>query len=174
MKRLLLGTSIFVVALGSLAAGAQDTDAPDTDAGDEEGAMSQIIVTARFREESAQDIGQSIRAFGQQEIEGAGILDFSDIARRTPGLDFNDRGPNANEVSIRGISKLVSQSTLDILPSQTVVTQFVDDIPTTSPNSRQRDFHLFDFNRVEILRGPQPTYFGEGSVGGTIRYFSAD
>lgn len=174
MKRLLLGTSIFSVALGSLAAEAQDTDAPDTDAGDAEWAMSQIVVTARFREESAQDIGQSIRAFGQQEIEGAGILDFSDIARRTPGLDFNDRGPNANEVSIRGISKLVSQSTLDILPSQTVVTQFVDDIPTTSPNSRQRDFHLFDFNRVEILRGPQPTYFGEGSVGGTIRYFSAD
>ncbi len=136
--------------------------------------LEEVIVTARFREESAQDIGQSIRAFGGQEIERSGIVDFEDIARRTPGLAFNDRGPNRNEASIRGISQLVSGATLDILPSQTVVRMFVDDIPVSSPNSSQRDFNLFDFNRVEVLRGPQPTYFGEGSVGGTIRYFSQD
>ena len=38
----------------------------------------------------------------------------------------------------------------------------------------QRDFNLFDFDRVEVLRGPQPTFFGEGSVGGTIRYATRD
>lgn len=145
-----------------------------TEAGAQRTVLEEVIVTARFRAERAQDIGQSIRAFGTQEIERSGIVDFEDIARRTPGLAFNDRGPNRNEASIRGISQLVNGAALDILPSQTVVRMFVDDIPVSSPNSSQRDFNLFDFNRVEVLRGPQPTYFGEGSVGGTIRYVSQD
>lgn len=140
----------------------------DTD----EASIEEIVVTARFREESPQDIGQSIRAVGQDEIERAGIIDFGDIARRTAGLDFTYRGPNANEVSIRGIAKLVNQGTLDILPSQPVVSQFVDEVPIQAASSRQRDINTFDMNRIEILRGPQPTYFGEGSVGGTVRYFS--
>lgn len=139
---------------------------------DSAGAIEEIVVTARHREESAQDIGQSIRALSQDEIERAGVVDFGDIARRTAGLDFTYRGPNANEVSIRGVAKLVNQGTLDILPSQTVVSQFLDEIPIQAASSRQRDINTFDMNRVEILKGPQPTYFGEGSVGGTVRYFS--
>jgi outer membrane receptor protein involved in Fe transport len=136
--------------------------------------LEEVLVTARFREEIAQDIGQSIRAFSARDIERAGIVDFGDIARRTAGLDFQVRGPNANEVSIRGIAKLVNGSDLDILPSQPLVTQFVDEIPVTASSSRQRSFSTFDMERVEVLKGPQPTYFGEGSVGGSIRYFSAE
>ena len=146
-------------------ASAQETDADAT-------SIEEIVVTARFREESAQDIGQSIRAMGQEEIERAGIIDFGDIARRTAGLDFTYRGPNANEVSIRGVAKIVNQGTLDILASLPVVSQFVDEVPIQAASSRQRDVNTFDMNRIEILRGPQPTYFGEGSVGGTVRYFS--
>ena len=134
--------------------------------------IEEIVVTARLREESAQDIGQSIRAIAQDEIERAGIVDFADIARRTAGLDFTYRGPNANEVSIRGVAKIVNQGTLDILGSQPVVSQFVDSVPIQAASSRQRDINTFDMSRIEVLRGPQPTYFGEGSVGGTVRYFS--
>ena len=136
------------------------------------GLIEEIVVTARLREESAQDIGQSIRAIAQDEIERAGIVDFGDIVRRTAGLDFTYRGPNANEVSIRGVAKIVNQGTLDILGSQTVVSQFVDEVPIQAASSRQRDINTFDMSRIEVLKGPQPTYFGEGSVGGTVRYFS--
>ena len=136
------------------------------------GLIEEIVVTARLREESAQDIGQSIRAMAQDEIERAGIVDFGDIARRTAGLDFTYRGPNSNEVSIRGVAKVVNQGALDILTSQPVVSQFVDEVPIQAATSRQRDISTFDMNRIEVLRGPQPTYFGEGSVGGTVRYFS--
>ena len=164
--KLALVCAILGLSLGlAMPASAQETGADAT-------SIEEIVVTARFREESAQDIGQSIRAMGQEEIERAGIIDFGDIARRTAGLDFTYRGPNANEVSIRGIAKLVNQGTLDILPSQPVVSQFVDEVPIQAASSRQRDINTFDMNRVEILRGPQPTYFGEGSVGGTVRYFS--
>ena len=141
-------------------------------ADDSAGVIEEIVVTARLREESAQDIGQSIRAIAQDEIERAGIVDFGDIARRTAGLDFTYRGPNANEVSIRGVAKIVNQGTLDILGSQPVVSQFVDSVPIQAASSRQRDVNTFDMSRIEVLRGPQPTYFGEGSVGGTVRYFS--
>ncbi|MEM8491477.1 MAG: TonB-dependent receptor [Pseudomonadota bacterium] len=138
---------------------------------DQAGVLEEIIVTARFRDEQAQDIGQSIRAFGAKELEQSGALKFGDLARRTAGLDFQNRGPNANEVSLRGVAKLVGGSDLDILPSQPLVSQFVDQIPVTASTSRQRDFSTFDLSRIEVLKGPQPTYFGEGSVGGSIRYF---
>ena len=148
------------------------TPTPGQVPGASAGLIEEIVVTARLREESAQDIGQSIRAMAQDEIERAGIVDFGDIARRTAGLDFTYRGPNANEVSIRGVAKVVNQGTLDILASQPVVSQFVDEVPIQAASSRQRDINTFDMERIEILKGPQPTYFGEGSVGGTVRYFS--
>ena len=136
--------------------------------------LEEIIVTARLKQENAQDIGQSIRAFGQREMEQAGIVDFGDIARRAAGMDFTNRGPNANEVSMRGLSKLVFGATLDILGTQPLVSQFMDEIPVAAASARQRDFSTFDLDRVEVLKGPSPTYFGEGSVGGTLRYYSAD
>ncbi|QIB66991.1 TonB-dependent receptor [Kineobactrum salinum] len=74
---------------------------------------------------------------------------------------------------MRGVAKLVNGAILDILGTLPLVSQFVDDVPVIAASSRQRDFNTFDFDRVEILKGPQPTYFGEGSVGGTVRYFSA-
>lgn len=136
--------------------------------------IQEIIVTARYREESPQDIGASIKAVSGRELERGGITDFEDIAYRTVGLDMLDRGPNQNEISIRGISKPIGGATADTLTSNPVVTLFLDDIPVTTNSANQRDFNFFDFDRVEILRGPQPTLFGEGSVGGTIRYFSRD
>ena len=166
LGRLALVCAFLGLSLGfAMPASAQETDADAT-------SIEEIVVTARFREESAQDIGQSIRAMGQEEIERAGIIDFGDIARRTAGLDFTYRGPNANEVSIRGVAKIANQGLLDILASQPVVSQFVDEVPIQAASARQRDVNTFDMSRIEIIRGPQPTYFGEGSVGGTVRYFS--
>lgn len=150
-------------------AGADQADAPP--AGDETDA---IVVTARFRQESAQKVGASISAIDGRAIEREGIRDFSDIARRTPGVTTIDRGPSQNDVSIRGISNGVSQRLSDLGGSGPLVSQFLDDIPVAAATASQRDFNYFDFDRIEILRGPQPTLFGEGSVGGTIRYFSRD
>ena len=97
-------------------------------------------------------------------------MDFEDIANRTAGLNLNDRGPNQNDVGIRGVSSGVGQSFGDSGISGPLISQFLDDIPVAQSSASQRDFNLFDFERVEVLRGPQPTFFGEGSVGGTIRY----
>ncbi len=134
--------------------------------------LEEIIVTARFRQESVQDIGGSISALSNETIRKEGIADFEDIARRTVGLNLYDRGPNQNEVSIRGISNNSALFFADNGQTGPLVSQYMDDISFASSLGAQRDFNYFDFERVEVLRGPQPTVFGEGAVGGTIRYFT--
>lgn len=141
--------------------------------GAEEGADT-IIVTARFREEVVQDIGASISALDSEALEREGIQDFEDISRRTVGLDLVDRGPNQNDLAIRGVSNGTGLRLADLGSAGPLVSQFLDDVAVSSATASQRDFNFFDFDRVEILRGPQPTLFGEGSVGGTVRYFTKE
>ncbi|MCZ0945053.1 MAG: TonB-dependent receptor [Gammaproteobacteria bacterium] len=155
------------MAIGGLVA-PQQAQAEEADEGSY---IEEIVVTARFREETVQDIGTSMSALAGQ-LESEGILDFEDLARRTAGLNLFDRGPNQNEVSIRGISNNTALFFADNGQAGPLVSQFLDDIPIAASLGSQRDLNFFDYERVEILRGPQPTLFGEGSVGGTIRYFT--
>lgn len=135
--------------------------------------LEEVVVTARFREEGIQDIGGSVGALSGDAMERDGVDDFGDVANRIVGLGLIDRGPNQNDLSVRGAAAAVPPTLIDILPGATpVVSQFFNDIPIASPDGSQRDFNMFDLNRIEVLRGPQPTLFGEGSVGGTVRYFT--
>lgn len=134
--------------------------------------VEEVVVTARFKEESLQDVGASIQAMDATMLAREGVEDFEDIARRSAGISFIDRGPNQNDVSIRGIANGTAARLADLGSSGPLVSQFLDDVPVAAATASQRDFNYFDFTRVEILRGPQPTLFGEGSVGGTIRYFT--
>lgn len=136
--------------------------------------IEEVTVTARFREESLQDVGASIQAIDGDAIAREGIRDFADIAHRSAGISLIDRGPSQNDVSIRGIANGTAARLADLGSSGPLVSQFLDDVPVAAATASQRDFNYFDFDRVEILRGPQPTLFGEGSVGGTIRYFTRD
>jgi iron complex outermembrane receptor protein len=143
-----------------------------SDAGEEaERELEEVFVTARFREESIQDIGASIAAYDENLIIREGLLEVQDIALRTVGMEVLDLGPNINDINIRGIS--------NALPTgrglKPLATTFVDDVAVSGLGSgTATDFNTFDFARIEVLRGPQPTHFGEGSVGGTIRFFSND
>jgi len=161
MGALLCGTALVAPLAFALPAYAQEAE------------VAEVVVTARFREESAQKIGASITALGGEAIEREGLDDFEDVARRT-GVNFIDRGPNQNDVAIRGVANGVNPRLSDLGGSGPLVSQFLDDIPVAAATASQRDFNYFDFDRIEVLRGPQPTLFGEGSVGGTIRYFSRD
>lgn len=137
-------------------------------------ASDDIVVTARFRTEAAQSIAAPITAISSATLVRQGITDFSDIARSVPGLASTDRGPNANEVFLRGVSNQTGEALADSGNAGALVTQYVDDVPVATANASQKDFNLFDFARIEVLRGPQPTLYGEGAMGGVIRYVSAD
>lgn len=160
--------AVAIAAAGLAIAGhATAAESPHTTQGVEKEDLSEVIVTARFREEKSQDVGQTITAFSGKFLESVGAEDFTDYARRTPGLNFIARGPNRNEPSIRGIARLIFLS--DTLYTPPLVGQYVDDVSVNSSGNNQRDMHLFDVSRVEVLRGPQGSLFGEGALGGAIR-----
>jgi iron complex outermembrane recepter protein len=137
-----------------------------------EDSLQEVVVTARLRPESVQDVGQSITVISGDQLVARGIESFSDLVATTPGLDALDRGPGRSAPSIRGVSQSVPPQ--DILQQGITVGQFYDDVPTNSLTASQFSVPLYDLSRVEVLKGPQPTYFGEGSIGGSIRYFSRD
>lgn len=117
-----------------------------------------ITVTAQKREEELQDVPISISAVTAEKLEDLGADSFTDYARTIPGLTFVDRGPNQNRVVIRGVSPLAGQSTIAL---------YIDGLSVSS-SFNQPDLKLFDAERVEVLRGPQGTLYGEGAMGGTI------
>ena len=134
--------------------------------------IEEIVVTARFREETNNDIGASIVAFDGEELSDLGIERFNDIVALTPSLNLQDRGPNRNEISVRGVGRLVFPQDFAFAPAN--IGTYLDDVPINVITGVQLDVRPFDLDRVEVLRGPQGTLFGEGAEGGAIRYFTRD
>ena len=129
------------------------------------GPLQEVIVTATRREESLSRVPISVTALTQESLDERGIKDFSEVARFTPGVNFDNSG--TNNISIRGISGTGGAGTtgiyLDDTPIQMRALAFSPD--EALPKS-------FDLDRVEVLRGPQGTLFGSGSEGGTVRYIT--
>jgi iron complex outermembrane recepter protein len=129
------------------------------------GGLQEITVTATRREEKLFDVPISVTALTQEGMDERGISDFSEIARFTPGVNFDTSG--TNNISIRGISGTGGAGTtgiyLDETPIQMRALAFNPD--DALPKS-------FDLDRVEVLRGPQGTLFGAGAEGGAVRYIT--
>jgi iron complex outermembrane recepter protein len=138
------------------AQGTADTPAPDASA------LQEVVVTAQYRAESIQVVPISITAFTEEALEDRGSTQFQDYAVAVPGLSFADRGPNRDQIVIRGISPITGVSAVGV---------YLDQIASSNPFDNP-DIGLFDIDRIEILRGPQGTLYGEGSLGGTIRIFT--
>src|SRR5688572_9423887 len=137
--------------------------------GDEATVLDVVTVTARYREETIQDVGAGVTAISGDDLVKTGVANLDDLARSTVGINNIRLRQNNNEMSIRGISNMG----VSIFTSSNVFTVYVDDVSVAS-NFGQRDFGVVDLDRVELIRGPQPTLFGEGSIGGVIRYFTRD
>ena len=128
-------------------------------------ALQEIVVTATKREESIQKIPISITAITGQTLEAMSVQNFDDYARTIPNLSSTDLGDGRERVAIRGVDSTIGEA---------VVGYYFDEtpIPESSSVSAEKvafDPELIDVNRIEVLRGPQGTVFGSGSMGGTIR-----
>ncbi len=131
--------------------------------------LQEVIVTATRRSESAQNIPASITAITGPALEQAGIVDKVDLARSLAGINVTDKGPfggvNGSTLIIRGLnSDSTSGEFVQSSPIVQPVATYVDDTPLFF------NLRLQDLDRVEILRGPQGTLYGSGSLGGTIRF----
>ena len=143
-------------ALGTGTAVAQDAEEiDDPDA---------IVVTAQKREQALEDVPISLTVFTADEIERANIDEFSDYALRTPNVSFVNRGTRSEtRISIRGISPISSSGSANLTGI------FIDEF-NIAPNisTRTADPQLFDTAQIEVLRGPQATFFGRNVVAGAI------
>ena len=157
MRTMVLGSTAIIMVFGATMASAQE--APSANESD-------IVVTANRRAESVQDVPSAITAIGQAQIEARGIDGFEGFARSVPGLTMNQATKNRAVFNIRGIATNVTGGN-----TQDPVSVYVNDTPVTDTFGApaQPDLRLFDVERIEVLRGPQGTLFGSGSLGGTIR-----
>ena len=128
--------------------------------------LDEIIVTAQKREQSIMDIPFAISAFNEAEIKARGATDIKDLQYSIPGLSITNNLPGQDRVQIRGASAGAGFG----LPT---VGRYLDEVSVSSDQSaRTLDVPLLDIGRVEVLRGPQGTLYGAGSIGGTIKFIS--
>ncbi|NND44160.1 MAG: TonB-dependent receptor [Xanthomonadales bacterium] len=136
----------------------------------EAGAPEEIIVTATRRETTVQEIPYNISALDGDDLEAALIDTNADLVRSIAGASLVDRGHrNAgviNSVMIRGLNVESSAFGDYALSTVPTVSTYVNDTPIFA------NFIIKDLERVEVLRGPQGTLYGSGSLGGTIRYIT--
>jgi iron complex outermembrane receptor protein len=136
----------------------------------EESIIEQIIVTAQKRETALQDVPFSIAAPTGEQIRNAGASSLAEVGRLVPGLAIADLGPGQSQVALRGIS--AGQVVRDQPGVKAQVGVYLDESPI-SVALFTPDLDLFDLQRFEVLRGPQGTLFGSGSISGVLRYITA-
>ncbi len=141
----------------------------DAAAPTDENALQEVVVTASRRAVSAQDLPISITAVTGIALDQAGVQDMAGLAHMMAGVNFTDKGPfggvNGSTLIIRGLNSEATAGQLALAsPVVPPVATYVDETPLFV------NLRLQDLDHVEILRGPQGTLYGSGSLGGTIRF----
>lgn len=160
---LLAAAAAVLMSLITGTASAQTTAAPQAAAASP---LEEVVVTATRREEALSKIAVSVTAVTQEGLDVRGIKDIESLARFTPGIKVDNSG--TNNIAIRGIASSGGAGTTGI---------YIDDTPiqmrALAFNPDEALPKSFDIDRIEVLRGPQGTLFGSGSMGGTVRYITA-
>jgi outer membrane receptor protein involved in Fe transport len=131
--------------------------------------IEEVVVTATRRETTIFEVPYAISAISGKDIRRSGVQDLSDLVRVVPGIAYLEQGPrvanNNNYIILRGLNA-ASQSGAADTPflAQPAVSTYFGNIPIFA------NFQTADLSRVEVLRGPQGTLYGSGSLGGTLRF----
>ncbi len=136
---------------------AQDAGARD--------ALDEVIVTARRREESLQDVPIAVSAFSGEQLEEIGIVDITALTNRAPNIQLEvSRATNTTLTAyIRGVGQQDP-----VAGWEGGVGIYLDDVYLSRPQGTV--FDVYDVERIEVLRGPQGTLYGRNTIGGAVRY----
>ena len=166
-----LRTGMVTIVLGAIAA----TGVTHATAAGDTGELEEVVVTATRRAEDISKIPVSVTALTSDTLQKEAINSIDDISRLAPGIAFYRGTYGTSTISIRGVGD--NSSSGGVGTGTTGV--YIDDVPiqarsaplaftTTNPYPS-----TYDLERVEVLRGPQGTLFGSGSLGGAIRFITA-
>ncbi|MET0282353.1 MAG: TonB-dependent receptor [Steroidobacteraceae bacterium] len=132
-------------------------------------ALDEVVVTATRRATRLLETPASITALRAETLREINADAFSDFAALVPGLTSIDVGPGQKRYAIRGLQSA----------GEPEVALYYDEIPISGlpgasldTGDSQPDIKLWDVDRVEVLKGPQGTLYGNGSMGGAIRIIS--
>lgn len=151
MKKLYQGL-VSVLALLPVAAQAADFN------------LEEIVVTAQKREQRLIDVPMSVAAVSGAELLQRGVTNVQDLSFAVPGLTMREDGPGSYTIFMRGLANASG--------SEALVGVYMDDAPLSLDGFNQLDFRPFDLERVEVLKGPQGTLYGQGALAGAIRYIT--
>ena len=132
------------------------------------GAVEEIIVSATYRDTRLMDTPLTISAVTDQDIVNKGIEDIQTLYQSIPGLAYRTNSQTYNTLTVRGI-------TPPSAGGAATVGVYFDNMPITDSAAggiAQTIGPLFDLERVEVLKGPQGTLYGEGAMGGALRYIT--
>jgi iron complex outermembrane receptor protein len=148
-----------VPALLTVTTQAMGQGAPATEPADTSTKLEEVVVTARKRSESFQDVPISVDAFTAQDIHAAGIENPRDFIAMVPNMTLVETQNVGNAfITIRGISQARNSE-----PSVAVV---VDGVEETNPYEFNQE--LVDIKQIEVLKGPQGALYGRDAIGGAI------
>ncbi len=165
-----LASTVAVLAMPNVAFAQDAQQAASTSVGtasdpkvtqsDEPPVTSDIVVTARQRAERLQDVPIAVTAISGDAIKQQQLVLIKDVAAYSPGLNINSDSAGRAFISIRGVGTTLIDSV------QPGVGLFIDGV--YQPNTSYLNSPLVDVARVEVLRGPQGTLFGNNTLGGAI------
>ena len=128
--------------------------------------VAEIVVTAQKRSERLSDVPLSITASTGEQLKKQGITDPGQLEKVVPGFTYTQSSYGAPIFAIRGIG--FYDESVEISPTVSV---YVDQVPI--PFSKGTEAAGLDIERVEVLKGPQGTLFGQNATGGAINYIAA-
>ena len=136
-------------------------------AANEEVVLEEVVVTAQRREQSLQDVPVAVTALSADAITRQNIKSATDYLMLTPNVSYTEDGQFGKRgagVSIRGVNNLVSGENATIHS----IGVYLDEFSVASVPNQFANPQLPDMQRIEVLRGPQGTFFGRNAVGGAL------
>ena len=126
--------------------------------------VGEIVVTAQKRAQLAQDVPVSIYVATGEQLEAQGITSVQDFGNTVAAVNIASGNPGQMRLTIRGMGDISGSN-----QSSTVNGFYIDETAISYVSGYMPEVGLFDIERIEVLRGPQGTLFGDGSMGGTLR-----
>ena len=132
---------------------------------DEGGSLvEEIVVTATYRDTQLMDTPMTISALTDVDIEQRGVEDIKNLFLAIPGLNYGNATQTWHRITARGVAQYRAPTG--------PIAMYVDNTPVQGSGSRQPLLPNFDLERIEVLKGPQGSLYGEGSMVGAIRYIT--